>query len=323
VTKASCHLCHFSKVKFNQDRGRCELCHELPQKPIQTSGEKPITHQMLKDAKVACASCHMDVIQAAGGGSYEAYFEKGVLKTALVLGAGKLKKGNCLACHDQAKALKEDTNKKLMHQKHVTIKNARCFDCHQPVMHAKADIKNLSGQKKLSRLDLQQPIDSGCKVCHPDPHRYQRILAQGAKQKDVTSAPDPMYNARTNCLGCHVEEKVNKKGLRHMQASAATCVQCHTKDHKKMLKDWKTELAKELEYAIEVQKEAIGALEKSKSIISKANLAKARKMMAEGRHYLNIVKFGNGVHNKKYSIMLFDAAITRFEDTMDFLEENQ
>jgi hypothetical protein len=278
---------------------------------------------MLKDAKVACSSCHMDVIQAAGGAKYEAYFEKGVLKTALVLGAGKLKKGNCLACHDQAKALKEDTNKKLMHQKHVTIKNARCFDCHQPVMHAKADLKHPSGQKKLSRLDLQHSIDNSCSACHPDPHRYQRILALGAKQKDVTSAPDPMYKARTNCLGCHVEEKVNKKGLRLMQASAATCVQCHTKDHKKMLEDWKTELAKELEYAIEVQKEALGALEKSKPKISKANLAKARKMMAEGRQYLNIVKFGNGVHNKKYSIMLFDAAITRFEDTMDFLEEVQ
>lgn len=323
VTKASCHLCHFSNVKFNQDRGRCEVCHELPQKPIQTSGEKPITHQMLKDAKVDCSSCHLDVIQAAGAAKYEAYFEKGVLKTALFLGSGKIKKENCLACHDQTKALKEVTNKKLMHQKHVTIKNARCFDCHQPVMHAKADLKNPPDQKNLSRLDLQRTIDNSCSACHPDPHRYQRILAQGAKQKDISSAPDPMYKARTNCLGCHVEEKTTQKGLRLMQASAATCVQCHTKDHKKMLKDWKSELAKELEYTIEVQKETLAALKKSKSRISKANLAKARKMMAEGQQYLNIVKFGNGVHNKKYSIMLFDAAITRFEDTMDFLEESQ
>ena len=89
-----------------------------------------------------------------------------------------------------------------------------------------------------------------------------------------------------------------------------------------MLKDWKTELDKELEYVIEIQNEALGALEKSKSKISAANLAEARKMMAEGRQYLNIVKFGNGVHNKKYSIMLFDAAIASFEDTMDFLEES-
>jgi hypothetical protein len=44
-------------------------------------------------------------------------------------------------------------------------------------------------------------------------------------------------------------------------------------------------------------------------------------MLKEGRENLNIVKFGNGVHNKKYSIMLIDAAITRFEDMIDFLEE--
>jgi hypothetical protein len=66
VSQQSCHLCHFKNVKFNEDRGRCELCHELPKKPIQTSGEKPITHQMLKDAKVSCGSCHYDVIQASG-----------------------------------------------------------------------------------------------------------------------------------------------------------------------------------------------------------------------------------------------------------------
>ena len=29
-------------------------------------------------------------------------------------------------------------------------------------------------------------------------------------------------------------------------AEGKTCVQCHTKDHDKMLSDWKTELAKEI-----------------------------------------------------------------------------
>jgi hypothetical protein len=68
---------------------------------------------MMKDAKVGCSSCHMELIQASGGTTYEAYIEKGALKTALVLGAGRTKKESCLACHDQAKDLKEVTNKKL------------------------------------------------------------------------------------------------------------------------------------------------------------------------------------------------------------------
>jgi len=318
VSKASCHLCHFKNVRFNQDRGQCNLCHELPQKPIQTSGEKPITHQMLQEAKVSCASCHIELIQAAGGGRYEAYFESGELKTALVMGAGRIKKENCLACHDQAKALKEDRNKKLMHQKHVTVKNARCLDCHQPILHTKADL-NQPIMAAYANSDLNQPKLPGCAACHPEPHRFQRLLAAGSKRKGVSKTPDFMYKVRTNCLGCHVEKKFTAKGQMIMKASAKTCVRCHTKDHKTMLKDWKTELADEIKYSKEIEQEALAALAKAK--LPEPKLAEAKKMLKEGQENLNIVKFGNGVHNKKYSIMLIDAAITRFEDMIDYLEE--
>jgi hypothetical protein len=326
VSKATCHLCHFKHVKFNEDRGRCELCHELPQKPIQTSGEKPITHKMLQDAKVSCASCHIELIQAAGGGQYEAYFKGGELKTALVLNAGQIKKENCLACHDQTKALKEDDNKELMHQKHVTVKNARCLDCHQPILHAKADLDQPKIQAYAS-LHSNQPINQpklpGCAACHPQPHHYQRLLAAGPKRPGVSRTPDFMFKARTNCLGCHVEKKYNAKGQMIMKASAKTCVRCHTKDHKKMLQDWKTELTDEIKYSKEIEQEALAALAKAKNKLPKSKMAKARDMLNEGRENLKIVQFGNGVHNKKYSIMLIDAAITHFEDMIDYLEEGE
>ena len=106
-----------------------------------------------------------------------------------------------------------------------------------------------------------------------------------------------------------------------MKASAKTCVRCHTKDHKKMLKEWKTELADELKFSKEVEQEALAALAKAKPKLPEPKLAEAQKMLKEGRENLNIVKFGNGVHNKKYSIMLIDAAITHFEDMIDYLEE--
>jgi hypothetical protein len=326
VSKASCHLCHFKHVKFNQDRGKCELCHELPKKPIQTSGEKPITHQMLKKAKVSCSSCHLEMIQAAGGGQYKAYFKGGELKTALVLNAGQIKKENCLACHDQTKVLKKEITDELMHQKHVTVKNARCFDCHQPVMHTKADLEQ-PGILAYASSGLHAPANQselpGCSVCHPKAHSYQRILSAGPKRPDVLKTPDFMYKARANCLACHVERKFNAKGQMVMTASAKTCVRCHTKDHKKMLKDWKTELAKEIKYSKEVEQEALTALAKAKSKLSKSKLEEARKMLKEGRENMNIVKFGNGVHNKKYSIMLIDAALNRFEDMIDYLEEDK
>lgn len=323
VSKATCHLCHFKNAKFNQERGKCELCHELPEKPIQTSGEKPITHKILKDNKVSCASCHIELIKAAGGGEYKAYFEDNELKTALILNAGRIKKENCLSCHDQEKLLKKDEiEMKLMHQKHVTIKNARCFDCHQPILHIKADLSQPIVAFQEDQ-DLNQPMLPGCAACHPEPHRYQRFLTAGPKRPEVSKTPDFMFKARTNCLGCHVERKVNDKGHIVMQASAKTCVLCHTKDHEKMLKDWKTELTNEIAFSKEVEQEALSALAEAKAIIPETKHSIARKMFKEGQENLNIIKYGNGVHNKKYSILLIDAALTHFEDMIDYLEEGE
>ena len=42
--------------------------------------------------------------------------------------------------------------------------------------------------------------------------------------------------------------------------------------------------------------------------------------VATGREYVNIVRFGNGVHNKKYAILILDEAIVSFEDAIDLLE---
>lgn len=326
VSKESCFLCHFKNVKFNESRGRCELCHELPKKPIQTSGEKPITHQILQDAKVSCGSCHYNVIQGSGETRYEAYFEKGILKTALVLGVGNTKNENCAACHDQAKALKEVDNKKLMHEKHVTIKNARCFDCHQPILHKKPDfappaVAEVAAEKSVKQEPMSERfIAESCQTCHPKPHQLQRLLAAGHKQKDVPETPDFHFKASATCLACHLEKQFTKNGTTVLKASAKTCAGCHP-GRQNLLADWKTELEKEVKYTQEVEKEALDALAKAK--LPQPKLEEARKILGEGQQNLKMVQFGNGVHNKKYALFSLDAAITRFEDTIDFLKDNQ
>jgi hypothetical protein len=90
-----------------------------------------------------------------------------------------------------------------------------------------------------------------------------------------------------------------------------------------MLKDWKTELTNEIKFSKEVEQEALSALAKAKAKLPETKLVQARKMLKEGQENLDIIKFGNGVHNKKYSIMLIDAAITSFEDMIDYLEEGE
>ena len=46
-------------------------------------------------------------------------------------------------------------------------------------------------------------------------------------------------------------------------------------------------------------------------------------MMAKGSELINIVRFGNGVHNKKYAITILDGAFGNFEDTIDLLESTR
>jgi hypothetical protein len=322
VTKDSCHQCHFTNATFNQDRAKCILCHELPTKPIQTSGEAPITHEILQKAEVPCASCHIDLIQATGGGKVEAYFEKGVLQTAISLGTDTIKKENCRSCHDRPEQLKEDTNKKLMHEQHVTVKNARCFDCHRPITHSKSGTK-ANKKEPYGKLAIEASIETGCTTCHSKPHQYQVMLAKGEKRTDVLDAIDPMYKVRTNCIGCHNEFKSTDSGQMVLGASGKTCVKCHTKDHEKMLQDWKTELKQEVEYSNEIMQETLDILNQAKPKLSKADLTEANIMMKQGQDYMNMVIYGNGVHNKKYSIMLIDAAITSFEDVMDYVSDRQ
>jgi len=100
-------------------------------------------------------------------------------------------------------------------------------------------------------------------------------------------------------------------------------VQCHTKDHKKMLADWKTELVKEVHEAKEIEQEALDALEGAKAKLSEDQLAEAQKMLAEGRQSIDIVQFGNGVHNKKYSLLLIDAAINKYDELIEYVEASE
>jgi hypothetical protein len=307
VSKESCFLCHFKNTRFAQGRGKCTLCHALPEKPIQTSGEKPITHQMLQDAKVRCGSCHYELIKGGGEIKYELVIEKGEIKNAQIMGGGEIKKESCLGCHHEDKYLKEVGNTKLMHKGHVTQKNARCFDCHTTIPH-----------KKEGFVD---PIKNECSACHPDHHSYQRLLAKGPKRKGITETPDRMFVARTNCLGCHVERAMGKKGELTLKGSGKTCVGCHTKDHDKMLKDWVDEVTREAKSAQELEDEAKEKIASSAGKVPKGKLDKARQMLKEAQDNLRIVEYGNAVHNKKYAMMLLDAAMNNLEDLIYDLEE--
>ncbi len=299
VTKETCFLCHFkatkpkdgknsnSKPKLNEGRSKCDLCHTIPTKSLQRQlstddpNKKPITHQTIEKANVPCQGCHFQ----------------------LVKGMGEVTKEGCRDCHNQG--LDKRGDKTLMHEKHVATQRATCFDCHRTIRH-------------MAEGDFLDDARTSCLLCHPDQHRFQKLLLLGEERAGVSATPGLMSAVKTNCMACHID-KTHKNGQPLMKGTGKACVGCHTPKHEDMAEDWKNTLAKEVKFAKELEEEALQAIANAEGKIAGEKLAEAKAMLEKGRGTLHIVEFGNGVHNKKYSVMLLDAAMTSFEDLIDSL----
>ena len=294
VSREKCFLCHFKNLALNQERAKCSLCHEVPTKPLQKQkkegakeDEKPVTHQSLEEAKVPCESCHRQLVQ----------------------GMGLVKAEGCFTCHDRSEEMeKELANKKLMHEKHVASQSAHCFNCHEPMAHKETDFIDVARRE--------------CSTCHPDHHKYQKLMLAGKEFKNVAETPGLMYGVKTNCLACHKGNKM-VKGEEVVPGSGKACAACHTEKHEEMAKEWKDKSDEELKNAKEIEKEALDAIENAKGKAPKKKLNEAMAMLKEGREYMSLVEYGGGVHNKKYSVMLLDEAMNNFEDAIDLLAEEK
>jgi hypothetical protein len=199
-------------------------------------------------------------------------------------------------------------DKKIVHEKHVAGGNALCFDCHEPIRHRQV-------------VEFDRPVLENCAICHPDHHLYQKKLLAGRMIEKAQGRPGLMSSVRTNCLGCHIELSHDKKGQGVKRASGRACVSCHSEGHYQMLKEWQNKLLVEIEAARVFEKEAQVIIEKAKGSVPDEKIAEAVKMLKEGQENLRTVEYGNGIHNKKYSIILIDSALNSFEDIIDYLTE--
>ncbi len=285
-------------VDFNQGASKCDICHTIPTKSLQVQvkkddpNKKAITHQTLQKAGVPCESCHFEVVKGAGE-----------------IDTGNVVSNGCLTCHNRSpELLAKSGDLKLMHESHIGPARADCFDCHSVVEH----------RNRTDHLDF---VRSDCRLCHEAPHLFQKQLLAGtvAGGGDIPKTPQLMQAVNTNCMACHVKKTVSK-GHSVRTGSGDACVGCHTEEHRKMLGDWKATVDKEVKYAKELETEALEALKAARGKVAKAELDKARAAVESGQANLHIVEFGNGVHNKKYSVMLLDAAMNSFEDAVDALE---
>jgi nitrate/TMAO reductase-like tetraheme cytochrome c subunit len=288
-------------IDFNQGASRCDICHTIPTRSLQgqldaddpASTKKPITHQTIQEAGVACESCHFEVVK--GGGEIE---------------TGNVVANGCLTCHNRSQTLLATAgDRDLMHDKHVPNK-ADCFDCHTVIEH----------QNRTDHLDF---VRNDCLLCHVDQHKYQKLLLSGAPfDAEISGDPHLMFEVNTNCMGCHLKKTlINGHDVR--TASGDTCVACHTQQHRKMLDDWKESLEREIADVEEVASEARTLLAELRNSLDKAQLEQAEAMIARGGELVDVVRVGNGVHNKKYAIKIIDGAFGEFEDSIELLEASR
>lgn len=286
------------KIEFNEGRSKCSICHEIPtrslqaQKTVENPDDKPITHQTLQARGVPCESCHFEVIKGHGE-----------------INTGNVVSNGCLRCHNTSASLIEAAqDKSRMHGAHIDSANADCFDCHTVVEHKHRD----------DHLDF---VREDCKLCHDNQHRYQFMLLAGVPVADIPETPQLMAGVNTNCMACHIK-KTERKGHLIRTGSGEACVACHTKEHDTMLKTWNTDVDGELKAAEELEKEVSEALKKAETegSIPKEKLDEARARWAVGAEYLNVIRFGNGVHNKKYAVLLIDQAFARFDEATALIE---
>jgi formate-dependent nitrite reductase cytochrome c552 subunit len=106
-----------------------------------------------------------------------------------------------------------------------------------------------------------------------------------------------------------------------LAGSGKSCAACHTEKHEGMPKQWMDDLKKNYEETKEVEKELLATIKKAEDDKLAAKVAEAKAMLKKGREFLQIVEFGGGVHNQKYSVMLLDEAFGNFADAIDLLNE--
>ncbi len=286
-------------IAFNAGASRCDICHVIPtrslQAQIQNDGEgkdKPITHQSLQARGVPCESCHFEMVKGHGA-----------------IAPGNVVSNGCLTCHNRSpELLIEARDAALMHNRHVATRAADCFDCHSVIEH----------RNRTDHLDF---VRNDCELCHQDQHKYQKILLTGVSVVDgVPETPQLMAGVNTNCMACHIKKSLlNNHPVR--RGAGEACVGCHTDEHKKMLEYWQLSLEKEVLSVKEARTEARALLVKAEGVVPTDLAEEAKGLMRKGDEILAIVEVGNGVHNKKYSILLLDEAIGNFEDSIDVLQE--
>lgn len=298
VDRQVCFTCHFNNETFNEGTGACLKCHEPPSRAVfvhdrsNAKGDAAVLmdHQEIVQRGIDCASCHADVLRGH------------------LPGSGGVSARDCKVCHDQDRFLEGFEARTIetvaqYHADHVAKQRAHCQDCHRTIEHGL-----LTTAPTAHESGFLRPVLDDCRHCHPNHHAAQVALLSGTGGNVIgQSTPNAMLGSRLNCRACHTDAAQDEKGDQLVGASQQACVACHSADYAEMFAQWKNELEsytsdseaqlKRMEERLE--RRVASGLPTPGEVTDRVNRA---------RENIRLVRLGNGVHNRHYSLQLLDAA---------------
>lgn len=291
VTESTCFLCHFKGAKKGREENPlagCPSCHLPPKREIKIR-DITFNHEDFVGARgVACQKCHFDVIQGEGEASRE----------------------RCLNCHNQPEKLERHEDIPFLHDNHVAKHNVECGRCHTEIRHA---IRTTT-----------EPLRFDCSLCHEAKHEGQRSLYVGVGGKGSPTIPSHMFEARVDCIACHVLPK--ELGIKAeftgqtFKASEAACVGCHGEKYRGMLGTWKSTLDTML---AELQPKAIMALKTlNETLQTHPRYVEAYQLYRDARYNMDFIAVGKGVHNVFYAADLLLVANRNLDQAIKLLGRN-
>ncbi len=264
VTVTTCFLCHFKDNFFNEGLGRCNRCHQIPDKEFALGGGVLFNHDLAYDRGVECENCHGDLIR----------------------GAGEVPRERCRVCHNRASDLERISDHQFMHQVHVTDHKVDCVDCHLEIQHQLDDNRLLRAA-------------SDCATCHPDHHQAQVSMMMGVGAQSVPALDSPMAAARVACSTCHRFNKVSPTGTVLGKASTEACNACHDESQTQSIKQSQLLLAdsfNEIESTIDRIRTAVPGAD-----LDAGKAEEIDELLNQARADLSFLRAGNGIHNIRYA----------------------
>jgi predicted CXXCH cytochrome family protein len=155
-----------------------------------------------------------------------------------------------------------------------------------------------------------------CRHCHPNHHHEQAELLQGVGGEGVHRAmPNAMFGSRLNCRACHAQPGSDFKGAPLVEATAQTCVACHSEDYRSLFDQWVHEIAEYARQAEEAMGSVTARIEQIRSTGGEVP-AGVEEAVAEAAHNIALVRSANGIHNKNYALQLLDLAVRSLDEAM-------